>query len=176
MAILPAAQVPDTDDDLPDMMFTNDIATCSVAGCSNPRAEKTSRTGRAPTKCEEHKGKNSRTVSRELNSMPASDKLARNAAELLVSLNGMMTAGALVFGFTKTASALADEDATDKFRSQVYEALRTDPALCKAILKGGVMGGKMALIFAYTMYLTPVAVTAYGEVSDKREARRDETP
>jgi hypothetical protein len=49
------------------------------------------------------------------------------------------------------------------FRLQAYQALLTDPALCKQLLAVGGMSGKTALIIAYAMMGAQVAPVAYTE-------------
>lgn len=96
------------------------------------------------------------------------DALAESAADLLAQLNGLLAMGAMTIGFTDTASTIAERN--DAFKLQAIEALKTDPALCKQILKAGSTSGKVALILAYGMMAASVIPTGIVEYRDKKAA------
>jgi hypothetical protein len=85
-------------------------------------------------------------------------------------LNGVIAIGLMAVGLQRTASAMAGGN--EAFRETAFEALRTDPDLCKLISKGGVKSGKVALGLAYASYGTQVVPVAYAEIKEKREERR----
>lgn len=102
--------------------------------------------------------------------MPARESEAKAAAALLAQVNGLATMGIMAVGFTETASAV--NNANEGFEQMAYEALLTDPALCKTILKAGTTSGKVALIIAYGMLTASVAPVAMTEYRIKRDAIR----
>lgn len=126
-------------------------------------------TGRKPTKCPDHK-RGTSTVRANRPALP-NDKLAAQAADALVQLNGLAMIGLMTTGFNSTASAM--QLTQDGFRQAAYEALLTDPALCRSILRAGTTSGKVALIIAYGMMLSAVVPTALVEAREKRAAREE---
>lgn len=129
--------------------------------------------GRKPKYCDEHKRQRSSSTR---NTIPSgnNDKLASMAVDVLCQANALMGMGLMLGKMNKTASALADRD--DAFRIQAYEALKTDPALCKMILKSGATSGKVALVISYLLLILSVAPVAVDEFKERRDekARRDE--
>lgn len=131
--------------------------------------------GRKPKFCDEHK----KTAPRGSKGTGSNATLARQASASLSQLNAMiglalfvpeiprMGKNPLFLPATGTALATADEG----FSEAAYNALLTDPALCKLILKGGAAGGKLALLMAYGMLaaaIIPVAVTEYKSPHSER--------
>lgn len=98
------------------------------------------------------------------------DALAAQAATVLEQLNQMIAVGAMVIGLNATASAIAHNNGA--FKENAFEALKTDPELCKFICKGGVKSGKLALGIAYASFGTQVVPVAIAEIKVKREERR----
>jgi len=103
--------------------------------------------------------------------MPASESQARAAAALLARANALLGFSVTMLGMPLTAGQLAE--ANEQFETQAYEALLTDPALCRKILSGGAMSGKVALILAYGMLGASIAPTAVMEIKAKREDNAD---
>jgi hypothetical protein len=99
--------------------------------------------------------------------MPASESQARSAAALLARGNSLVAFSIGLMGMPLTAEQVAE--ANEQFEEQAYQALLTDPILCRKILSGGAMSGKVALILAYGMLGASVAPTAVKEIRAHRE-------
>jgi hypothetical protein len=125
--------------------------------------------GRKPKKCSIHKRSSAGTRS-SAGRKTTNDALAAQASAVLEQLNGVLAIGAMALGFNMTASAIAGNN--EAFRENAFEALKTDPDLCKLICKGGVKSGKVALGIAYASFGTQVVPVAMGEFRMKREERR----
>lgn len=125
--------------------------------------------GRKPKWCANCKS----SSPRKLRSVPtgSNDKLAGMATDLLCQANNMAGVGFMLFQLNGTAMALAARE--DAFRIQAYEALKTDPALCKMILKGGSTSGKIMLVVAYAMLAVSIAPVAIEEIKEKRAAKAE---
>jgi hypothetical protein len=144
-----------------------DEMTCQADGCREPL--KYGGRGRKPRFCPEHKtGK--KTVSR---SGSGQNRLAGQAADALVQLNCLIGTGLMVIppvlgreSMMETGAAIAA--AQDGFRESAFEALKTDPALCRMIVRAGVTSGKLALMIAYGTMAISVAPTAYLELRKER--------
>jgi hypothetical protein len=119
--------------------------------------------GRKPKFCADHR-KTSKVATPKVKGANAT--LAAQATEALVQLNNILTMPAMLFGYPRTASALAT--ANDGFREMAYNALITDPALCAAIARGGSTGGKVALLIAYGMLASAVAPIALMEYRENK--------
>ena len=72
--------------------------------------------------------------------------LARRAAGALATLNAVACGGFMVVGLRETASAVAA--ANEDFEKSAAMALENDPALCRAILRGGEASAKLLLLAA----------------------------
>jgi hypothetical protein len=72
----------------------------------------------------------------------------------------------MMIGYHATAGAIAERETL--FREQAYNALLTDPALCRTILKGGTTSGKVALVIAYTMFIGGVAPYTISEYKERK--------
>lgn len=125
--------------------------------------------GRKPRVCSDKNGgdpqcygSSSRSTTSGKRTGGTNDKLARQATDVLVTLNGMMATGAFVMSWTGTAGAIAR--ANESFESAAFEALLLDPALCRMILRGGSNSGKLALTLAYGMFFASVAPSALTDV------------
>ena len=122
--------------------------------------------GRKPKYCDEHKRGGSTTPRKNLGK---NDVLAAQATEALCQMNSISAIGLMMFGLPTTASAI--NNAHDSFREQAYNALLTDPDLCRKILKGGTGSGKIALVIAYGMLGAAVVPVAHMEIKEKRAER-----
>lgn len=122
--------------------------------------------GRKPRFCAEHKKNPVQSTTRNANQKNV--VLASQAADVLARLNDMLAVGAMVVQYPETASVIAA--ANPGFRQQAYEALLLDPELCKAIMRGGAMSGKAALIVAYGMFAATVGSAAVLEYRRKSRA------
>lgn len=125
--------------------------------------------GRKPTKCSEHKAptKGTRNVPRNSNTA-----LAAQAADALFQLNGLVALLGTLAGYEATGEQI--QLGNDAFRDKAYEALLTDPELCRTILRGGVLSGRMALVLAYGMFGASVAPVAVMEFKAKRLEKRED--
>lgn len=126
--------------------------------------------GQKPKYCVDHKKNKGSTARGVGNRKTSNDALAAQASAVLEQLNGVIAIAAMAMGFNQTASAIANGN--EAFRETAFEALRTDPELCKLISKGGVKSGKVALGIAYASFGTQVVPVAVGEFKQKREERR----
>jgi hypothetical protein len=124
--------------------------------------------GRKPTLCPDCKPSTRKTSG--ANRRTTNDALAAQASAVLEQLNGVLAIGAMALGFNMTASAIAGNN--EAFKENAFEALKTDPDLCKLICKGGVKSGKVALGIAYASFGTQVVPVAVSEYKMKREERR----
>jgi hypothetical protein len=97
---------------------------------------------------------------------PASESQARTAAALLAKANNLMAISLMALGMPLTAMQL--RQANEDFESMAYEALLTDPALCRKILSAGATSGKTALLLAYGMLGFSVVPSAMGELKERR--------
>ena len=70
-----------------------------------------------------------------------------------------------------TAGAL--NDAQDGFRESTYNALLTDPELCRTILRVGSTSGKVALMISYSMLIAAVAPVGVLEYKLVQQAKKD---
>jgi hypothetical protein len=131
--------------------------------------------GRPPVKCEGCKtgDKSSRargeTVKKRGSGSNAN--LARQAADTLALVNNLAATGLMLapgaLSLPRTASALAG--ANDGFTEAAYEALLSDPSLARAIMRGGGVSGKFALVIAYAMLAGAVVPVAMEEVKARRK-------
>jgi len=96
--------------------------------------------------------------------------LAAQATGVLVQINAMIAMGAAALGLFRTGSAIAQ--ANETFESAAYQALLTDPELCKTILKSGAKSAKVSLTLAYGGMGVAVIPTATMEIRE-RKAERD---
>ena len=126
--------------------------------------------GRHPRFCDEHKtGSKTRGKGSGGNVV-----LARQASAVLSQLNGLITLGlmapvtAIGLPLPETATALAGT--SDVFDEQTYNALLTDPDLCRAIMRGGGASGKVALLIAYGMLAAAVVPVGMAEHKERRAA------
>jgi hypothetical protein len=95
--------------------------------------------------------------------------LAAQATTVLVQLNSMIALGAAALGLFRTGGAIVS--ANEGFEAAAYQALLTDPELCKSIMRSGAKSGKVALTMAYGGLAMAVIPTAAEELKDKKAAR-----
>ncbi len=147
----------------------DDVLTCEVCGVELVYAG----TGRKPTKCDEHKRKKAGAAAKSATPLPkgGNEKLATQAADVLYQLNEMLGLGLMMGRLFGTASALSERN--EPFREQAYQALLTDPGLCRTIVSAGAKSGKFALIAAYGVLLAGVAPVAVEELKDLKAERAE---
>jgi len=127
--------------------------------------------GRKPQRCDEHrKGANKKSAGGTTRALP-NDKLARSATEALVQINRVTGFGLRLLQFPETASTI--DYCEDVFREQAYQALLTDPALCRQILSAGQVSGKFSLAMAYGIMGTQVGSVALMEYKAKRAEKAE---
>lgn len=162
----PVVGLPTMNDESPTLNGESEFA-CS--GCGE-KLEYSGR-GRKPKWCGDCRPK----ATRKTTSIPSgnNDKLAAMATDVLCQANNVTGMVLMLMQFNGTAHKLIERETP--FRMQAYEALKTDPALCKSILKGGAKSGKIMLISAYAMLAISIAPTAIEEFKEKRVASKDST-
>ena len=142
---------------------TDEGLSCEV--CGTPLVY--SGRGRKPKRCDEHKRNKSAsaggTVARKVT---PNDKLARQATTALVQINRLTGFGVRMLGLSATSEMIMH--AEQGFEEQAYEALLTDPDLCKQILAVGQVSGKFSLLTAYALLLGQVGPVALMEIKAKR--------
>lgn len=102
----------------------------------------------------------------------ASESQARAAAGMLAKVNSLVGTSLMLFGMPMTATQI--ENANEQFEVFAYEALLSDPALCRKILSAGANSGKAGLAMAYAMLGLSVAPTAFMEIKARREIVQNE--
>lgn len=157
----------DVDDLPPDDAPPVDDGAHRCRVCQTEVFRKGSR-GRWPEYCDEHKPSRSgsRSSVKSVKNTPAD---AVKAAAVLGQVNGWIALGLMAapepYRFPMTASALAAKN--EEFESQAAKALASDPALCKLLLKTGVMSGRAALLLAYGTLVGSLVPVAMMEYKDK---------
>lgn len=135
------------------------------------RALEYSGRGRPPTRCDEHKKNRKRST-------PASgtkrdNAIAREAADVLAQINGLIGIGLLVapapYKFPATAAKL--DEVAPKFDAEVYKALQASPTLARSIARAGGVSGAAGLIIAYGMLGASLAPIALMEWQANRAAK-----
>ena len=161
-----AAPVPDDDSVKPDVS-PHDGPACIV--CGEPLDY--SGRGRKPKYCAEHKKGGQRTGVRS--STAKNEKLAAQATDALMQMNGLAALVFMLSGMPMTASAVTG--AEEGLREQVHAALITDPELATKILSAGTHSAKISLVIAYGMFaaaVVPVGVMEFKQNKEKRELER----
>jgi len=102
---------------------------------------------------------------------PASEAQARSAASVLATANKLIGMALLPI-LPETAVALAEANPT--FEQLAFEALLSDPALCKKILGAGTQSAKAQLAMAYGAIAMSVGPAAYAEVKARRAEKGDD--
>ena len=133
--------------------------------------------GRKPKYCDEHKKSGARKNVRS--SSAKNERLAAQATDALMQINGIGAMSCMLLGMPLTAGAITS--AEEGLREQVHAALITDPDLAAKILSAGTHSAKVSLVIAYGMFaaaVVPVAVmegkTRKAEIDGKRAAREAE--
>ena len=129
--------------------------------------------GRKPKYCDEHKKGGRRTGVKA--STPKNERLAAQATDALMQINGIAALICMLSSMPMTAEAI--NKAEDGLREQVKAALITDPDLCNKILSAGTHSAKISLVIAYGMFaatVAPVAVLEFRQNKALREAREAE--
>jgi hypothetical protein len=123
--------------------------------------------GRKPKYCDEHKGGKRKDGTVGATRKGGNDRAARQAADALMQINSLLGMAMLTpwVNLPMTASALAV--ANEPFGDQAFEALKTDPALCRMILRAGTTSGKAALVIAYGMLAFAISPVAAMEVKTR---------
>jgi hypothetical protein len=138
---------------------------CSICGAeSGPYGGR----GRKPTKCPVHK-KSAATSTRVPRVTGSNDVLAKQATEALCQIDGMLSLGARVVGFSDTADAI--DDADEVFRLRVYTALLNSPDTARKIVRMGSKAGDSALLIAIGLHITSILPVFMKESRAKREER-----
>lgn len=125
--------------------------------------------GRKPRACPEHR----KSAATSGTAGKGNSRLATQAADVLTQWNSIIGLSLMMpvpwlgwGGLPATGKALAD--AQEAFHDAAVEALRTDAALCRMIVRAGRSGGRMSLVAAYGMMIASIAPVAFAE---RREAR-----
>lgn len=96
----------------------------------------------------------------------ASDSQARMAAAMLAQVNNLVGMSLALFRLPVTGAQITEANAG--FEQMAYEALLTDPALCRKILSAGANSGKAGLVMAYAMLGAAVVPVAMQEMKESR--------
>ena len=154
-------------DDAPPSTYEYACGTCGVELFYGGK-------GRHPKFCDEHKG--TKTTRGKGGGNNAT--LARQASATLSQLNSLIALSLMLpavpmlgdnpMYLPETAGALAT--ASEPFDEMTYNALLTDPALCKMILRGGAAGGKIALLIAYGTLAAAVAPVGVNEFRERKSS------
>src|SRR5213075_2754607 len=99
--------------------------------------------------------------SRKATNKTGNEKAAATAAEKLVGLNKSIVMILFAMRMPGTAMGIAGEE--DNFYEATYNALLSDPKLCKWINDSGAASGKIGLAVAYAGLMYSVAPTAIAE-------------
>lgn len=127
--------------------------------------------GRKPTKCDEHKKAQS-TGTRAPRVTGSNDMLARQATEALCSIDGFMSLGARMIGFTDTAEVI--EEADEVFRLRVHTALLNNPDTARKILRYGSKAGDTALFIAIALHVATIAPVFMMEAKTRKALKAEE--
>lgn len=92
--------------------------------------------------------------------------LATQAADTVMQLKTFVMMGALGFGFMRTAHQMAS--VADAQHDRIYNALLTDPAMCRMIIRGGVKSGKLAFLVAEGLWIAEIAPVFKQELDERR--------
>lgn len=159
------APVPDDSEDTPDIPQDVSPGTdlhCLVCG----KPLEYSGRGRKPKYCDEHKKSPKGARAQVRSSSVKNERLASQATDALMQINGMVAFLCFIAGMPATHEAINAAEAG--LRVQVHNALLTDPDLCAQILKAGTSSAKVSLIIAYGMFGAVVAPVAALEIRNKR--------
>jgi hypothetical protein len=121
--------------------------------------------GRRPTQCSDCKPAK-RTRSKAPGTRGSNATLAEQATEALWQINGVAAFLAMIAGMPMTAGAIQDRE--QSFREMCYNALLTDPGMCRFILKAGTNSAKISLTVCYGMFAAAITPTAIMEMKVKK--------
>lgn len=124
--------------------------------------------GRKPKYCAEHKKGTTRTGVKS--STAKNERLAAQATDALMQMNGLASLVFMLSGMPMTAQAV--NGAEEGLREQVHAALITDPELATKILSAGTHSAKISLVIAYGMFaaaVVPVGVMEFKQNKERRE-------
>lgn len=125
--------------------------------------------GRKPKRCTEHKSSGRSNTRSAPGAKGTNATLAQQATEALWQINGMVAFLAMIAQFPLTATAIQDREVI--FREMCYNALLTDPNMCRFILKGGTQSAKMSLFLCYGMFAAGIGPAFMSEIKEKRAAK-----
>jgi hypothetical protein len=125
--------------------------------------------GRHPTQCLDCKSSRAPRV-KAPGTKGSNATLAEQATEALWQINGMVAFLSMIAGMPMTASAIQERE--QSFREMCYNALLTDPGMCRFILKAGTNSAKVSLTMCYGMFFAAIAPTAVMELKE-RKAKAD---
>jgi hypothetical protein len=161
----PTVRVPDIVPDFDDA-GSNVEYPCSVCG---QEAGPYGGRGRKPTKCDTHKKAPGSSSPRVPRLTGKSAELAAQATEALCAIDGIMSLGARIVGFTRTAETI--ENADEVFRIRVNAALINSPDMCRKILRYGSKGGDASLFIAIGLHIATIAPVFMSEAKEKKIER-----
>lgn len=127
--------------------------------------------GRKPKRCPEHKRQQTKAT-RGPGARGNNVTLAEQATEALWQINGIVAFLAMISGFPMTGAAIQEREQV--FREMCYNALLTDPNMCRFILKGGIQSSKMSLAVCYGMFAAGIAPAFMAEVKERRAKKEAE--
>jgi hypothetical protein len=155
----PSVKVPDAVPDFDDVSIEYPCTECGAE--SGPYGGR----GRKPTRCPVHK-KAATSGQRVPRVTGNAANLAAQATEALCSIDGIMSLGARIVGFTRTAETI--ENADEVFRIRVNAALINSPDMCRRILRYGSKGGDAALFIAIGLHIATIAPVFVSETREKK--------
>lgn len=97
---------------------------------------------------------------------------ARTAAALLAQMNLIVVMALQASNLDKTAASIAESNAM--FEQMAFNALATDPALCRKILGAGAVSGKAGLIMAYAVLGVSAVPAIRTEIQERKAALENE--
>lgn len=165
---VPDDYVRDTAPEAPDV--ENPCRTCSRE-IDTPYSGR----GRRPTQCTSCKAATKPARAKAPGTKGSNATLAEQATEALWQINGVAAFLAMIAGMPMTAGAIQERETS--FREMCYNALLTDPGMCRFILKAGTNSAKISLTVCYGMFAAAIAPTAIMEIKAKKakaEAEREE--
>lgn len=122
--------------------------------------------GRRPKKCSSCKPAKGTTRTKAPGTRGSNATLAEQATEALWQINGMVAFLAMIAQMPMTAGAIQERE--QSFREMCYNALLTDPGMCRFILKAGTNSAKISLTVCYGMFFAAILPTAAIELKAKK--------
>jgi hypothetical protein len=87
-------------------------------------------------------------------------------------MNMLLGLGLFTAGLERTAESI--KEANEQFEVMAYEALQTDPQLCRKILGAGANSGKAGLVMAYVMLGASAFPPMRDEIKEVRARKADD--